>query len=58
MKHFINIDKETCIHCGLCIRDCVACCLEFDESRVPRYISGGAEKCIACQHCLSGSVFV
>ncbi len=53
MQHFIRIDKEKCIHCGLCIRDCVASCLEFDESRVPRYISGGAEMCIACQHCLS-----
>lgn len=53
MKYFIRIDKEKCIHCGLCIRDCVASCLAFDESRVPRYICGGAEMCIACQHCLS-----
>lgn len=53
MKNFIAIDKEKCIHCGMCLRDCVASCLEFDENKVPRYISGGDERCIACQHCLA-----
>ncbi len=52
MKNCITIDKEKCIHCGQCLRDCVATCLEFDEDRVPRYNSR-ADKCIACQHCLA-----
>lgn len=53
MQHFIRIDKEKCIHCGLCLRDCLVSCLEFDENRIPRYAAGRAEKCIACQHCLA-----
>ena len=53
MKHFIRIDRGKCIHCGLCLRDCIASCLDFDSNKIPRYISGGDEKCIACQHCLA-----
>ena len=29
------IDKEKCIHCGLCIEDCIAGALEFGDDNVP-----------------------
>lgn len=31
MNKAIIIDKTKCIHCGLCLKDCVAECLEFDK---------------------------
>ena len=47
------IDKEKCIQCGLCIKDCIAYSLEFDENNVPKFAQGGEDRCIQCQHCLS-----
>ncbi len=41
IQRTITVEKEKCIHCGLCIRDCVAACLEFDEEKIPRYLPGG-----------------
>lgn len=31
----INIDKERCIRCGMCINDCFVGCLAFDEDGFP-----------------------
>ena len=53
MDKKITINKERCIHCGLCIQDCITGCLEFDEGCFPKYKNGGANKCIACQHCMA-----
>lgn len=47
----IKIDREKCIHCGLCIRDCVSSCIDFDEEEFPKMID--EKTCIACQHCLA-----
>lgn len=47
----IKIDTEKCIHCGLCINDCIAKCIEFDNKKVP-YMAH-EERCISCQHCLA-----
>ena len=47
------IDKEKCVHCGLCIKDCIAYSLEFDENKVPQFAKGGEDRCIECQHCLA-----
>lgn len=48
--HF-KIDKNKCIHCGQCIKDCVSKIIEFDEEKIP-YITN-ENKCIKCQHCLA-----
>ena len=48
--HTIKIDEEKCIKCGLCIKDCIAKCIEFNEANVP-YMAH-EERCISCQHCL------
>lgn len=53
MERSIAINGEKCIHCGLCLRDCVASCLEFDENKIPRYVTGGENMCLSCQHCLA-----
>lgn len=47
------IDKEKCIHCGLCVNDCTAFALEFDDSKTPKFTEGGEDRCIKCQHCLA-----
>ena len=52
IQRTITVEKEKCIHCGLCIRDCVAACLDFDEEKIPRYLPEGEQRCLACQHCM------
>ena len=47
----IEINQEKCIKCGLCIKDCIAKCIEFNEEKVP-YMAH-QERCISCQHCLA-----
>ena len=49
----ITVDKEKCIHCGLCIQDCILGIIEPDAQEIPQYTSDGAEKCIGCQHCMA-----
>jgi len=49
----ITVDKNKCIHCGMCIKDCIVNCLEFDAEKIPRYIDGGEKMCVACQHCMA-----
>ena len=53
MEKKITINKEKCIHCGLCIKDCITNCLEFDNEKFPKYVIGGTNKCLACQHCMA-----
>ena len=38
----INIDKEKCIHCGLCISDCVSKCISFDDEKFPKTMKAAA----------------
>ncbi len=45
-----EIDKTKCIHCGLCIRDCSAKALQFDEDKFPII---NEKRCFKCQHCLA-----
>ena len=45
LQRTITVEKEKCIHCGLCIWDCVAACLEFDEEKDSRYLPEGEQRC-------------
>lgn len=45
-----EVDKEKCIHCGLCIKDCSANALNFNEEQIPVI---DENKCFKCQHCLA-----
>lgn len=49
----LKIDEEKCIHCGLCMKECPACCIEMGESGVPYMSKDKEEHCIKCQHCLA-----
>lgn len=53
MEKKISVDKNKCIHCGLCIKDCLMSCIEFDDNKIPRYAQGAQERCIKCQHCMA-----
>lgn len=45
-----KIDEEKCIHCGLCIKDCSASALKFNENKIPEI---NEKRCFKCQHCLA-----
>ncbi len=47
----IKVNKEKCIQCGLCIKDCITNCLEFDSERFAQISEGAEERCLKCGHC-------
>ncbi len=48
-----TVNKEKCIHCGLCEKDCISGIINLDENKTP-YIRKDDEKyCLKCQHCLA-----
>ena len=49
----IEINKEKCIQCGMCIKDCLASAIEFDSEKYPKYAKEGEERCLSCQHCMA-----
>ncbi len=50
----LKIDEEKCIHCGLCVKDCVDRCLELNEdTKIPQFKKYKEGACIKCQHCLA-----
>lgn len=53
MVKSIAVDREKCIHCGMCIRECVVGCIKFDDEKIPAYIQNGEQMCVGCQHCFS-----
>ncbi|MBQ9407619.1 MAG: nitroreductase family protein [Desulfovibrio sp.] len=53
MRPSITVDKERCVHCGLCLQDCVLGILAFDADEHPHYVPGGESQCVGCQHCMA-----
>ena len=49
----ITIDKSKCIHCGMCLRDCIVGCIQFDSDKIPEYVPNGENMCVGCQHCMA-----
>ncbi|WP_321365285.1 nitroreductase family protein [uncultured Desulfuromusa sp.] len=47
-----KIDKEKCIQCGICAKDCVANIIDLD-SGWPRIQKEKEAACLRCQHCLA-----
>lgn len=47
----IEINKEKCTKCRLCVNDCVASCIGTDEEGYP--FLKLSNNCIECQHCFS-----
>lgn len=49
----IVFDKEKCIKCGNCAKDCITYSIDFDEENFPKIADGGENRCISCQHCFA-----
>ena len=47
------VDKEKCVHCGMCAQDCGTKIIEFDKDGFPLIKSGNENHCMKCQHCLA-----
>lgn len=50
MKHIINIDKNLCIGCGLCVSDCPQQNIFLDEEKKATL---KLQDCIKCGHCVA-----
>ncbi len=46
-----KVDKEKCIHCGLCKKDCISNIIDMDENNHPKILN--ESWCIKCQHCMA-----
>jgi len=47
------VDEEKCIHCGLCVKDCMPKIITLNENKIPTTIQERESCCTKCQHCLS-----
>lgn len=52
MKKSITINKDRCIGCGMCVKDCFVNALMLDENKHPKYVTNGEQMCAGCQHCM------
>lgn len=48
-----KVDKDKCIHCGLCQKDCSPKIIELDSENFPTIKSENESHCMKCQHCLA-----
>lgn len=47
-----KVDEQKCIHCGLCVKDCITSVLEQQDSNsAPKAVA--PQRCMACQHCMT-----
>lgn len=51
MENCVSFDREKCVKCGLCVKDCVTMCLKFGEDDYPAIED--EKRCIKCQHCFA-----
>lgn len=50
---FIQTNSRLCLHCGKCVRDCLAGILTLTPEGTPEFVSGGESRCFRCQHCMA-----
>lgn len=48
-----KVDKDKCIHCGLCQKDCSPKIIELDSENFPTIKPENESHCMKCQHCLA-----
>lgn len=46
----LKVDKEKCVKCGLCAKDCLVHAIQINEEGYPY---SNATNCLGCQHCLA-----
>lgn len=49
----IEINKDKCIRCGACVRDCITYSIEQNEEGFAQIAGCGESCCISCQHCFA-----
>lgn len=49
----VKIDKDKCIKCGACIKDCITYSLKKDKEGFAQVSSTRESLCISCQHCFA-----
>ena len=49
----IEFDKEKCIKCGACAKDCITYSIDFDQDGYPKIDENGNARCVSCQHCFA-----
>ena len=49
----IKINKEKCIKCGACIKDCITYSITKDDEGFAKVATDGHTRCISCQHCFA-----
>lgn len=47
----IEFDREKCIKCGKCAKDCITYSIEIDKEGFPAISNDGLNRCFSCQHC-------
>lgn len=47
------VDKDKCIHCGMCERDCISKIINLNTDRIPEIAPEDENFCLKCQHCLA-----
>lgn len=48
-----KVDRDTCIQCGECAKDCPYLIIEMGEDGYPEVNAEREEQCIRCQHCFA-----
>ena len=46
MEKKISVDKTKCIHCGLCVKDCMSYALQMGPLQMPEYPDCGKDRCL------------
>ena len=49
----IEFNKEKCIKCGACIKDCITYSIDKNIENFPKISEDGESRCISCQHCFA-----
>lgn len=47
------VDKDKCIHCGMCEKDCGTGIITLDQDKIPTIKKEDEQCCMKCQHCLA-----
>jgi ferredoxin len=53
MNKNFSVDKNKCIGCGLCVKDCSTVAIKMGDDNKPFMTEKGEGHCMECQHCLA-----
>ena len=53
MDKQFQVNKDKCISCGLCVKDCSTMAIKMGDDNKPYMSQNGNSRCMACQHCLA-----